>query len=435
MNILERFTIFDFLFEELTDTNSRNDKELIINTFKKDYPELQDDLNYIFETLAGKHPIGWTFRECIKAGEDHMLSYKTIRECIKACEDLMPKTVYNTVKMEEKFGILGYIFAPIVNRTLKLGIGNSQLAKNALTPMLAKKYEGDMLGTTVYVTEKLDGNRCIAHYDGEKWNFTSRSGKPMNVNFDMAGLPTDFIYDGEVMSQKQTALSILRNSCIAKNDTCFYIDTDNAQSLFNTASGLINRQGFKSGLIYNIFDIIDEKLDYEHRRDILNYLKPESNDIRILPVLYVGDDEDEISCLLDKIVSMSGEGVMINFYHRKYEHKRTDALLKYKQVQTIDMRVVGIEQGKGKYTGLIGAINCCIETSDGLTIVCDVGSGLSDIQRREWAINRFAIVGRIVEIAYHELSQDRDSVGTKVYSLRFPRLVRIREDKDSTSEY
>ena len=74
MNLLERFTIFDFLFEELTDTNSRNDKELIINTFKKDYPELQDDLNYIFETLAGKHPIGWTF------GDFKAICYdKTIR--------------------------------------------------------------------------------------------------------------------------------------------------------------------------------------------------------------------------------------------------------------------------------------------------------------------------------------------------------------------
>ena len=43
----------------------------------------------------------------------------------------------------------------------------------------------------------------------------------MNVNFDMAGLPTDFIYDGEVMSQKQTAASILRNDVITKDVSSF----------------------------------------------------------------------------------------------------------------------------------------------------------------------------------------------------------------------
>ena len=80
------------------------------------------------------------------------------------------------------------------------------------------------------------------------------------------------------------------------------------------------------------------------------------------------------------------------------------------------MRVVGIEHGKGKYTGFIGAIICHIKTDDGKEIVCNVGSGLSDLQRREWAIDRFAIFGRIVEIAYHELSQDRDSVGSNAYS-------------------
>lgn len=430
MTIDERFMIFQDLFDDLQASPGRNDKEIMLDYFRTEYPELQDDLNYIFETLAGKHPIGWTFK-----GSTNFLDtdtkFKTIRECIHACEVLSPKTAVNTSRLEEEIGYNGEVIAIIVNRELKLGIGSSQLEKNALTPMLAKKYKGELLNKNVYITEKLDGNRCIAHYDGDRWLFTSRSGKPVNVNFDMTGLPTEYIYDGETMSKKQTDLSIARSS-----GADFDYSTVDSQLLFNETSGLISRHGIKTGLVYNIFDIICD-LPYNKRRDLLDSMitKDLSNDLRIIPVIYIGSDREILMTLLDKMVSMGGEGIMLNVCDRRYEHKRTDALLKYKQVQTIDMKVVDVEYGSGKYADMIGALCCEAVTDDGRLIVCNVGTGLSDAQREEWSIGVNSIVGSIVEIGYHELTQEKLFIGTNLYSLRFPRLLRIREDKDSTSEY
>lgn len=434
MNIVERIAAFEGLFSNLQATNSRNDKEYLVKLFRKHLPELNDDLTYIFETLDGRHPIGWKFSAMSgPAGK----TWNSIKEMIHSCE-CSPKNVSATMTMEYQIGIFGVFLEPIVNRTLRLGIGKSQLEKSAVTPMLAKKYQGTPLRTDVVVTEKLDGNRCIAAFNpcSEQWEFYSRSGKPLKVDFDMTGMNTDFIYDGEVMSEAQTALSVKRYLSIV-DDMEFNETYDKRQSqlLFNETSGLINRKGQKSGLIYNVFDIVSP-MKYIDRRTVLEGCDfSHSKDIRLLPVLYAGTDAQYISRLLDRVTQMGGEGVMLNLWNRSYDQKRSDALLKYKQVQHMDMYVVNTYEGTGKYIGLVGGLNCTMITEDGKVINCDVGSGLSDAQREEWAFNPEEIIGKIVQIGYHELTQNRDEIGSNRYSLRFPRLISVRYDKNTTSEY
>src|SRR5574344_1704197 len=126
MNLILRCNKFDLLFGTLQETNSRNEKELILACFKRENPELQEDLDYIFETLVAKHPIGWTFRA---RRADNTTPFTTIKECIQACERLQPKTNINTIELEKKIGWAGITIEAIVNRTLRLGIGNSQLNK------------------------------------------------------------------------------------------------------------------------------------------------------------------------------------------------------------------------------------------------------------------------------------------------------------------
>lgn len=437
MTLLERETIFNTLFCLLQQTNSRNEKETALAHFRYEYPELEDDLNYIFETLAGRHPIGWTFTPRVDFAVSSPPMFRTIKECIQACEKLTPKTVENTMRLEALLNGVGLTLKEIVNRTLRLGIGSSQLEKSDVTPMLAKKYEGQRLDTTVFVTEKLDGNRCVARHDGEKWGFTSRSGKPMHVNFDMTGIDTDFIYDGEVMSTPQTALSRARYTAVIANLdlTEFSYDTKDSQLMFNTTSGLINRYGSKKGLVYNVFDIISD-LPYHERRELLESIDTSyTTDVRILPVLYTGTDNIIVNSLLDAIVQMGGEGVMLNMNDRKYENRRSDALLKYKLVQYMDLIVLDIRPGTGKYEGQVGALECYIKTEDGKMIMCDVGTGLSDAQREQWSIDESEIIGHIIQVGYHELTQDRDCLGTEMYSMRFPRLIKVRGDKIDTSEF
>lgn len=434
MNIRERIEKFDELFDCLQSTTSRLEKEGYVNEFTRKFPELIDDWTYILETLDGKHPIGWTFRPvwCIAS-----IYPSTIRYMIESCEKLPDRCNNTTSMIEQDLGEFGAFIAPIVNRTLKLGIGKSLLSKSDITPMLAKKYEGGPISGEFAVTEKLDGNRCVASFDRNTglWRFTSRSGKPMRVNFDMSAFDPDLIYDGEVMSQTQTELSEKRYDAIF-TDTVFDQDTKEAQLLFNTTSGLINRHGNKTGLVYNVFDVISDA-NYKERREMLSksFIHKDITNVRLLPVLYYGDDTNKAKNLLGHITQMGGEGVMLNKVNRGYEHKRSDALLKYKQVQFMDMVVTGIYPGTGKYTGLVGGLNCAIHTVDGKDIYCDVGSGLSDEQRYEWMVRPNDIVGHIVQIGYHELTQSEYNLDTNVYSLRFPRLVKVRLDKNDTSEF
>ena len=439
MTLDERVQVFDLFFDALQSTNSRLEKEKEIKIFTKTYPELIEDWTYILETLDGKHPIGWTFKPFFDPADGYYparANIHTIKDMIRFCEFADDKSIKTTTFKEHVISAYGDFLAPIVNRTLRLGIGKSLLEKSVITPMLAKKYEGGMLRGDFVVTEKLDGNRCIAAFNptSDRWEFYSRSGKPMRVDFDMTGLDTDLIYDGEVMSEAQTLLSMKRYDSIL-NDTDFAHATFDAQLMFNRTSGLINRHDTnKKGLVYNIFDIINSD-KYTDRRERLIHCPPRGNDVRILPTLYVGNDRKILGALLGRMTQMGGEGIMLNRADRAYDHKRSDALLKYKQVQFMDMRVSNIYGGTGKYDGLVGGITCTLETADGKKIECDVGSGLSDQQRYDWAHRPSDIIGKIVQIGYHEITQSEENIGTDRYSLRFPRLIKVRMDKNCTSEY
>ena len=102
----------------------------------------------------------------------------------------------------------------------------------------------------------------------------------------------------------------------------------------------------------------------------------------------------------------------------------------------MDMRVISLTEGTGKHEGLVGALLCnCKDEETGTIYECKVGSGLSDEQRWIWASDPDRIIGKIVEVAYFSISQDKSIRGSKLYSLRFPRLKKVRSDKDSTSVF
>ena len=122
---------------------------------------------------------------------------------------------------------------------------------------------------------------------------------------------------------------------------------------------------------------------------------------------------------------------MINTGFGKYQHQRTDDLLKYKNVQTMDMKVIDWEYGNGKYEFSLGYLICYGKAPNGKEISCRVGTGISDAQRSTWSGNPELIVGKIVEVAYFDISHNN----TGVYSLRFPRLKGVREDKTEVSPY
>ena len=434
MLLQDRINYFNRMFDLLKSTNSRSEKEYIVSTV---LPEYKEDFEYILECLAGKHKFGYKYyyTKPVDIGSPMALSIKQMLMFLQKpmeYKDLRESTIQSFVELTTQWYDF---FEPIVNRTLRLGIGQSLLEKDALSPMLAKKFDGTVKYDKdgYYITEKLDGNRCIAHHDGTRWKFTSRNGKEMHVDFNMEGLDESLVYDGEILSPKQLQLSL------AVEDKVKYgVDPGvKFDDQFSSTSGLINKHNKDKALVYNIFDIMYDA-PYKERRAELDKMTPKSENVRILPVLKYCKNNDELQDawdILNQVTDLGGEGIMINTGSATYLHKRTDQLLKLKKVYTMDMKVYGIEEGTGKYEGFVGALDAMIKTDDGKTIICSVGTGLSDAQRVYWAANPDKIIGKIIEVSYFSLSQSKDAVGSNVYSLRFPRLKAVRNDKDETSEY
>lgn len=431
----ERVYLLGEVIDDLMDTNSLIEKRNIIDAIN---PELKDDFECIVECLSGVHKFGYTYYP-IESYGDKRNENNTIRDIINFLLEPAKKGDLSTPNIRGHIQATyewAYFFEPIVNRTLKIGIGKSILPKDGLSAMLAKKYEGKIAWSKngYYITEKLDGNRCIARYDGTRWIFTSRNGKEMHVNFDMGNLPKEYIYDGEIMSPAQVMMSndIYDFVVNDKFPTALYADN------FSSTSGLINRHSTDKKLIYNIFDIMVDMVPYAERRQVLETLDF-GGDTRLVKVLAKLDSSKDLEYISSKILAevtdIGGEGIMINLGDRTYQHKRTDGLLKMKKVQTMDMKVVSMEWGTGKYEGQVGALLCEAATGDGKIVKCNVGTGLSDEQRLDWSIHPENIIDKIVEIGYFSLSQSSDAKGSRFYSLRFPRLKGVRNDKSETSVY
>ena len=436
MTLQERVDYLSYIFDLLQDTNSRIEKEQIVKDID---PRCKEDFDFIIECLAGKHKFGYTYKRYpfLYNSTIYAMTVKSVLQFLLTPakdKDLSTENIMSYVSLTTKWADF---FEPIVNRTLRLGIGESLVEKSIISPMLAKKLENDVKFSKngYFVTEKLDGNRCIASYDGEKWNFTSRNGKAMHVDIDMSLMDKSYIYDGEIMTPAQTINSELRGREILFGAK----QTDWQKEDFNTTSGLINRHTLNKVLTFNVFDILIDAPYIERRRE-LDKLSPEDTglDVRILPTLgHFATKEDlfaNIPILLDKITSTGGEGLMINLADSPYLQKRTDQLLKVKKVYTMDMRVFDWSYGTGKYYDVLGNIYCQANF-DGKVVTCSVGTGISDEQREDWALHPDKIVGKIVEVSYFSLSQDKAKKGTNEYSLRFPRLKRVRDDKEETSQY
>ncbi len=154
-------------------------------------------------------------------------------------------------------------------------------------------------------------------------------------------------------------------------------------------------------------------------------IREASDCLRIMPGLMVDLDTAEgrsqMRQFANAAVEQGYEGIMIKDPEAPYECKRSSFWMKWKPVMTVDLNIVGFEEGTGRNQGRLGAIICEGTDNDRLIRV-NVGSGLSDADRDEYWHSRDDLLGRVVEVAADAVTQNQD--GT--YSLRFPRFVRFR---------
>jgi DNA ligase 1 len=122
-------------------------------------------------------------------------------------------------------------------------------------------------------------------------------------------------------------------------------------------------------------------------------------------------DESALQTLLRNTVRQGGEGLMLHRGASLYRGERNDDLLKLKQHLDAEATVIGHLPGKGKYNGLLGALQ--VQTPQGLKF--KLGSGLRDADRKSPPP-----IGSQVTYRYLGLHPDG--------APRFASFVRVRQD-------
>lgn len=272
---------------------------------------------------------------------------------------------------------------------------------------------------------KLDGVRVLAVVSGNSCTLYSRNGKEF-ANFPQIaeaildyrkafqfgrGTGGHFVLDGEIVGE---SFQKLMKQAHRKSDA----QTDN--------------------MVYHIFDVIPLDAFKEGHWNAQQYkriewlesarsiLSEETTCLRIMNGLDVDLDTAEGHDIMNRYaqdaVAEGFEGIMIKSMDAPYECKRSDFWMKWKPTITVDLTIVGFEQGTGRNENRLGAIICEGE-DNGRHIRVNVGSGLSDSDRDEYWDARDDLLGHLVEVQADAVTQNQD--GT--YSLRFPRFLRFRD--------
>ena len=314
----------------------------------------------------------------------------------------------------------------VSEKTINKVCGNTQWAIPVFTCQLAQDsgdHPAKMRGRK-RVECKLDGVRVLAVVSGNSVNLYSRNGKAFdnfpqiqtaiedNRKFFQHGLASGgrFVLDGEIVGE---SFQKLMRQAHRKSDAR------------------------TEGMVYHIFDIIpleDFERGYwnaqQHKRlAILDraaaQLKEHTDCLRVMPGMEVDLDTAEGHDIMTRFaqdaVTEGFEGIMIKDVDAPYECKRSSFWMKWKPTITVDLNIVGFEEGTGRNQHRLGAIICEGEDNDRLIRV-NVGSGLSDSDRDDFWAARDDLVGRVVEVQADAVTQNQDGS----YSLRFPRFVRFR---------
>jgi len=115
---------------------------------------------------------------------------------------------------------------------------------------------------------------------------------------------------------------------------------------------------------------------------------------------------------LKAVVAAGGEGLMLRRGGSYYQAGRSDDLVKVKPYQDAEARVVGHLPGKGRYKGMLGALE--VELEDGRRF--RIGTGFSDAER-----SSPPAVGSVITFRYSGL--------TATGLPRFASFLRVRDDE------
>jgi len=292
--------------------------------------------------------------------------------------------------------------------------------------MLCSPYEQklvDKITFPAYAQMKMDGMRFNAIVRDGKVEFRSRNGKEIlllgNLEAEFAALagPVDCVFDGELL--------------VMDNMTGQFIDRQTGNGILNKANkGTISAED-AAKVHASVWDVIPYAYftdghcptPYSTRfaklESLVSHQNSEGKKIWSVASTIV-ETLDQAQEIFQDYLAKGYEGIILKDGNGEWEDKRSKGQIKFKGELECDLKIVGFEQGTGKYSGQLGAIVC--ESSDSVVKV-NVGSGFNDEQRLSFSQE---IIGKIVAVKYNARITNKQGE----QSLFLPIFIELREDKD-----
>lgn len=291
--------------------------------------------------------------------------------------------------------------------------------KKVYKPMLAHKYDDrkhtiDWNNNKYYSSTKLDGIRCfvIINKDGSI-NFISRTGKPFKylehiadsvkqspIYKDLKTISNNtnpvYILDGELYSED---LEFPEITSIINNDT-YNFNTDKEVKFY--MYDFIDLDSVDDSFITRLdkfWNSIETPLEY------VEYVEQ-----------HLTESEDKMKELFSQFVSDGYEGLMLKANHIPYEFdKRSNALLKYKEMLTDEFQIVDIYLAENDNT----RVQITLKTSEGKTFDVGTVKGSREDVYNKYYLNKDSLIGKFGTVQYQTMS---------IYNVPlFPVFIDIRE--------
>ena len=406
-----------------------------------------DERKYIVRVIMGKLRLGFSSKTILDALSQLEAGNKSLRKQLDAAFQIYPDVGLLAEKLKEK-GIAG-----LSEIKVKSGVPiMSALCQRLNNYEEIVKKMGDLA-----VERKYDGTRVQIHFDrkkGEIKTYTRNLEDSSKMFPELKNLPEWIKGDEVILDSEAVGVDKKTGKVLPFQVT---ITRKRKHGVEKTAESV--------PLVFYLFDILAKDgrsllaEPYHKRRGILDGTI-KRNEVVVIDEYIRTDDPKEIEKLHEQYLSEGLEGAVIKKWDGGYLPGRQGwNWVKIKEAEgttgkladTLDLSVMGYYYGKGKRVGFgMGAFLAGLRKEGRWVSIAKIGTGLSDEQFREMRVrlDKHAVKekpedylvskmleadvwvepGVVVEIAADELTKSPAHAGG--LALRFPRLVKFRDDKN-----
>jgi DNA ligase-1 len=309
---------------------------------------------------------------------------------------------------------------------------------------------GELAGHSWIIDDKYDGIRAQAHVTPGRVSLFSRTLNDVAASYPevvacLRTLPGSFILDGELIAAREGKVLPFRSLQARLQRKAVGADLLREVPVRYMAFDALAQDD----------DVLLDLASIERRTRLVELLRGVEESVAPAPWTELKADGplDVIEERFADARLRGHEGLLLKRADAPYSPgRRGRAWYKLKrELATLDCVVVAVERGHGRRIGVLSDYTFAVRDGDKLVVIGKAYSGLTDAEIAEMTawFNEHRITGSQAQVAYEQLALKRNEVMVEPrivvevafdvvqrsslhgsgFSLRFPRIVRLRDDK------